>query len=123
MTPFRDASPKLQHSPFNKRDKDFSGRKPGYPALHDKLGADKCNEGAVVKDKAAILCLAKSCLYETTNNGYVHGQPPATLERHLAEFKAEDTVLVDGSTTWYDFLQGLQWKLSSIFGSRRNLHL
>lgn len=141
-------SPKLEHSPFDKRDKTFSGRKPGYPAfsgvddpmvraliallvgcdacpggvsqkgpkaafsllkkhsnlsgeaLHDKLAAEISSmRGAVVKDKAAVLCLAKSFLYETTNNGYVHGQPPATLERYLAEFKAEDTVLVDGPTT------------------------
>jgi 5'-3' exonuclease len=110
-------TPKLGHSPFDKRDKNFSGRTPGYPAfsgvddpmvraliallvgcdacpggvsqkgpkvafnllkkhsnlsgeaLHDKLAAEISSmKGAVVKDKAAVLCLAKSFLYETTNH-------------------------------------------------------
>ncbi len=38
-------------------------------------------------------------MYEATNNGYVHGQSPATFEWYLAEFKGEDTILVDGPTT------------------------
>jgi 5'-3' exonuclease len=38
-------------------------------ALHDKLAAEISSmKGAVVKDKAAVLCLAKSFLYETTNH-------------------------------------------------------
>ena len=66
------------------------------PDLHTALAQDiSTMAGAVVKDKDAVLCLAKSILYEKTGRGYVHG-PPDMLERYLADFASEGTMLVDG---------------------------
>jgi hypothetical protein len=52
-------------------------------------------KGAIVKDKESVLCLAKSILYEKTNDGWIHGSP-TELEEYLADFAADDTTLIDG---------------------------
>jgi 5'-3' exonuclease len=44
--------------------------------LHDALAeAISTMKGAIVKDKESVLCLAKSILYEKTNDGWIHGRP------------------------------------------------
>jgi hypothetical protein len=58
-----------------KKHSDLSGNN-----LHDALAEEISSmNDAIVKDKHAVLCLARSILYEKTNNGYVHGKP-AILE-------------------------------------------
>jgi hypothetical protein len=64
--------------------------------LHEALAeAISLMKGAIVKDKDAVLCLAKSILYEKMHNGYVHGSP-TKLEEYLTDFAADDMTLIDG---------------------------
>lgn len=76
---------------LNQVNKNLSGE-----ALHDKLAEVISSiRTARVKDKDAVLCLAKSMLYEKTNHGYMYDEP-AELEQYIADFAAENTVIVDG---------------------------
>ena len=66
----KDSGPKAV-TDFLKKHSKLSGA-----TLHDKLAEEISSmKGAVVTDKDAVLCLAKSLLFEKTNNGYVHGAP------------------------------------------------
>jgi len=84
------AGPKVASSLLEKHSK-LSGQ-----VLHNAL-ADNISKmkGATVTDKYAILCLAKSMLYEKTNNGYVHDKP-AILEQYLEAFAGADTEIIKG---------------------------
>jgi len=62
------------------------------PILHNKLADDIRNaKDAVISEGEAVLCLAKSLLYEKTNNGYMYGAPDE-LERFIEDFADEKTV-------------------------------
>jgi hypothetical protein len=65
-------------------------------ALHDKLAEFiSSSKGARLRDKDAVMCLAKSMLYEKSNRGYMYSAPKE-LERYIADFATEETVIVDG---------------------------
>ena len=65
-------------------------------ALHLALAEDISKmKGATVVERDAVLCLAKSMLYEKTNTGYIHDEP-AVLEKYLEEFASPNTEVIDG---------------------------
>jgi hypothetical protein len=77
-------------------------------------------KGAIVKDKDAVLCLAKSILYEKTHDGYVHLSPTES-EEYLADFAADDTTAYRWST--YGNVQGMQRRITFVSGSRGRIRV
>jgi hypothetical protein len=90
------AGPKVAHELLEKH------RRLSGVELHNALaGAISIIKGATVRDKAAVLCLMKSLVYEKTDDGYcryVHDSP-TELEAYLEEFATDDTTIIDGPLT------------------------
>ena len=82
-------------------------------ALHDAL-ADEISKmnGASLNDGDGTLCMAKSVLYEKTNNGYIYGMSLDTLEKYLDELVAKILLLATFQKIPWQFSETPSWTLT-----------